>query len=85
MESDREEENHICFTIPHNRENACENNRVDFRVICTTHTGTQCTALISHSSVLWSFLFPKFSAVKQIDMEKGISNFLFMFRALSSY
>lgn len=30
MESDREEGNVIIFTIPHNRENICENNGVDF-------------------------------------------------------
>lgn len=30
MESDREEENVILSTIPHNRENICEDNGVDF-------------------------------------------------------
>lgn len=30
MESDREEENVILSTIPHNRENICEDNGVEF-------------------------------------------------------
>lgn len=85
MESDREEENVILSTTPPNRENICESNGIDVWVICTTHTGTQGTALIIHSSTLWSFLFLKLSAVRQIDMEKGISIFLFMFRALNPY